>query len=113
LHPSSLGSGVVPRQPLRELSYSGALLKYLGQPLELDELLNAVGKLRVCFSVHDLRKAFAVRIYHETRDVYAVEKALSDANVAVTETYLRFLGLVRGITIRQVFRYTLIPRVFR
>jgi hypothetical protein len=58
-------------------------------------------------------QAFAVRLYHETRDVCAVEKALRDANLAVTETYLRFLGLVGGITIRQVFRYTLIPKVFR
>jgi integrase/recombinase XerD len=43
--------------------------------------------------VHDLRHAFAVRLYQATKDVYQVEKALGHANVAVTETYLKSLGL--------------------
>ena len=55
--------------------------------------LQAAGKIRERYSVHDLRHAFAVRRYQETHDVYAVEKALGHANVAVTERYLRSLGL--------------------
>jgi site-specific recombinase XerD len=43
------------------------------------------------------RQAFAVALYKKTRDVYAVEKALGHANVAVTEGYLRSLGLGGGV----------------
>jgi len=46
---------------------------------------------------HDLRHAFAVRLYGRSRDVYAVKTALFHANVAVTETYLRSLGLSEGL----------------
>jgi integrase len=55
--------------------------------------LLAEGKIRARYSVHDLRHAFAVRVYQATRDIYATEKALGHANVAVTETYLRSLGI--------------------
>lgn len=41
--------------------------------------------------------AFAVRLYEATRDVYAAEKPLGRANVAVTETYLRSLGMEGGL----------------
>jgi hypothetical protein len=34
-----------------------------------------------------------VRLHEATHDVYQVEKALGHANVAVTEGYLRSLGL--------------------
>jgi site-specific recombinase XerD len=43
--------------------------------------------------VYDLRHAFAVRLYQEGRNVCRVEKAFGHANVAVTEHYLRSLGL--------------------
>lgn len=56
--------------------------------------LHGAGKLQARYSVHDLRHAFAVRLYEATRDIYQVEKALGHANVAVTEGYLRSLGLV-------------------
>jgi site-specific recombinase XerC len=56
--------------------------------------LHEAGKLQARYSVHDLRHAFAVRLYVATHDVYQVEKALGHATVAVTETYLRSLGLV-------------------
>jgi integrase len=62
----------------------------------LAKKLHAAGKLHACYSAHDLRHAFAVRIYQETQDVYRVEKALGHANVAVTETYLRSLGFEEG-----------------
>jgi site-specific recombinase XerD len=55
--------------------------------------LHRAGKLQARYSVHDLRHAFAVRLYQGTHDVYQVEKALGHANVAVTETYLRSLGV--------------------
>jgi integrase len=62
--------------------------------------LHAAGKLRERYSVHDLRHAFAVRLYEATHDVHQVEKALGHATVAVTETYLRSLGLV-GVVERE------------
>jgi site-specific recombinase XerC len=43
--------------------------------------------------VHDLRHAYATRLYQETRDIYAVRVALNHANTAVTEGYLRSLGI--------------------
>ncbi len=55
--------------------------------------LHAAGTIKAEYSCHDLRHAFAVRIYQGTHDVYQVEKALGHANVAVTETYLRSLGV--------------------
>lgn len=55
--------------------------------------LEAAGTIRAHYSVHDLRHAFAVRIYGETGDLYRVEKALGHATIGVTETYLRSLGL--------------------
>jgi len=55
--------------------------------------LCAAGRITALYSVHDLRHAFAVRLYQETRDVYAVKTALTHANVSVTETYLRSLGM--------------------
>jgi site-specific recombinase XerD len=51
------------------------------------------GKLRERYSVHDLRHAFAVKLYKATRDVYQVKKALGHATVGVTEAYLRSLGV--------------------
>jgi hypothetical protein len=55
---------------------------------------------RARYSVHDLRHAFAVRVYESTHDIYATEKARGHANVGVTETYLRSLGLADGISCR-------------
>ena len=63
----------------------------------LAEKLHAAGRIRARYSVHDLRHAFAVRLYDATHDVYQVEKALGHASVAVTETYLRSLGVVGGV----------------
>jgi site-specific recombinase XerD len=60
---------------------------------EIAEKMHAEGKLKASYSAHDLRHSFAVQLYEETRDVYAVKTALSHANVTVTETYLRSLGL--------------------
>jgi site-specific recombinase XerD len=46
-----------------------------------------------CIGSNDLRHAFAVRLYEARHDVYQVEKAPGHATVAVTEIYLRSLGL--------------------
>ncbi len=43
--------------------------------------------------MHDLRHAFAVKLYGESRDIYRVSKALHHASVAVTESYLRSIGI--------------------
>ena len=51
------------------------------------------GGLQARYYVNDPRHDFAVRLYQETRDVYAIYKALGHANVAVTEIYLRSLGV--------------------
>lgn len=59
----------------------------------LVEKLFKAGELRGRYSVHDLRHAFAVRLYQNTKDIYQVEKALHHASVGVTESYLRSLGL--------------------
>jgi site-specific recombinase XerD len=59
----------------------------------LSKRLKEAGKIQERYSVHDLRHAFAVKRYQQTHDVYAVEKALGHANMAVTEHYLRSLGI--------------------
>jgi len=46
------------------------------------------------YSVHDLRHAFAIKVYKEGHDIYRVSKLLGHANIQVTETYLRGLGEV-------------------
>lgn len=55
--------------------------------------LHATGRIRARYSVHDLMHAFAVQLYEATRDIYQGEKALGHATVAVTETYLRSIGV--------------------
>lgn len=59
----------------------------------LSGLLFRAGRLRDRYSVHDLRHYFAVRLYEDTHDIYRVSKGLGHATVAVTEHYLRGLGL--------------------
>ena len=55
--------------------------------------LHGEGKLKALYSVHDLRHAFAKRLYLESRDIYRVSRALYHATVDVTAKYLRSLGL--------------------
>ena len=82
--------------PLRGPFVGLTATKILDRFRYLVEKLYAEGRLHARYSVHDLRHAFAVRLYQETKDIYQVEKALGHATVAVTETYLRSLGLVGG-----------------
>ena len=60
----------------------------------LAKRLHAEGKLQAVYSAHDLRHAFAVRLYEQTHDIYRVQQALGHASVAVTENYLRSLGQI-------------------
>jgi site-specific recombinase XerD len=62
----------------------------------LTKKLHAEKKIEARYSCHDLRHAFAVRIYEATHDIYQVERALGHATVGVTETYLRSLGILNG-----------------
>jgi site-specific recombinase XerD len=82
-------AGLPLRAPFAELT-AGAIADRFRR---LAVKLRKAGRLQARYSVHDLRHAFAVRLYSATHDVYQVEKALGHANVAVTETYLRSLGL--------------------
>jgi site-specific recombinase XerD len=58
--------------------------------------LYAAGAIAHRYSVHDLRHAFAIRIYTDTNDIYLVSKRLAHASVNTTERYLRSLGLVNA-----------------
>jgi integrase len=55
--------------------------------------LQKAGQIRERYSVHDLRHAFAVRLYQACHDVYQVKTALGHSSVSATERYLRSLGL--------------------
>ncbi len=50
------------------------------------------GVIRNAYSCHDFRHYYAVNLYRETKDIYAVSRALDHASVAVTETYLAGMG---------------------
>ena len=50
------------------------------------------GVIRHGYSCHDFRHHYAIELYQETKDVYAVKDALGHATVSVTEIYLAGLG---------------------
>jgi site-specific recombinase XerD len=78
--------------PLRS-PFGGVTAKSIAKAFEyLAKKQHAAGRLRERYSVHDLRHAYAVRLYEATRDVYQVKQALGHAGVAVTEKYLRSIG---------------------
>ena len=81
------------RLPLRSPFKAFTATRLLDRFRYLVRILHKAGKIEALYSVHDLRHAFAVRLYESTKDVYQVEKALGHANVSVTELYLRSLGL--------------------
>jgi site-specific recombinase XerC len=96
-------SGVCPEEVRREVERTGSLRSPFagvdeGQIQDafryLVGKLYAGGRLAARYSPHDLRHAFAVRLYQETRDIYAVGKALNHEGIATTERYLRSLGMV-------------------
>ena len=100
-------SGKVPEEAREAIQRAGLSLRSPFKAFTATRLLDrfrylvekqhAAGKIKARYSVHDLRHAYAVRLYQATHDVYQVEKALGHANVSVTETYLRSLGLTEGV----------------
>ncbi len=56
--------------------------------------LSKRGVIRYPYSAHDFRHLFAVHLYQERKDVYAVKEALGHSTTAVTEVYLSGLGLI-------------------
>ncbi len=54
--------------------------------------LSGDGVIRHKYTCHDFRHYFAVNLYRETRDIYAVKEALGHATVSITEVYLAGMG---------------------
>jgi integrase len=86
-------AGLQLRSPLPGLS-AAAIADFF---CRLGIKLGGAGKLQARYSVHDLRHAFAVRLYDAMHDVCQVEKPRGHANLALTETYLRSLRLGGGV----------------
>ena len=52
------------------------------------------GLLRDEFSPHDFRHYYATELYKATKDIRKVQVALGHSNIAITDTYLRGLGVL-------------------
>lgn len=50
------------------------------------------GKLKACYSVHDLRHFYALQEYRARPDLYRLKTLLGHASIGVTEAYLKGLG---------------------
>lgn len=65
-----------------------------------NEIMNAgkklvsQGKLSTVFSPHDFRHFYATELYKTTKDIRKVQIALGHTNIAITDTYLRGLGVL-------------------
>lgn len=96
-------SGSVPAEVIGEVRKAGLPLSgpfagetstsIAGKFAYLTVRLHKERKLEAVYSVHDLRHAFALRFYTETKDIYATSKALGHAWVSVTEKHLKSLGM--------------------
>ena len=60
------------------------------------EDLASRGLVRSAYSAHDFRHFFAVSLYRDTEDIYAVKEELGHATIGVTEEYLAGLGAIRS-----------------
>ncbi len=94
-------SGNPKRHPFKNI----AKITIQGALRRLTVELAGRGVIRHPYSCHDFRHHFAVRLYRETKDVYAVKEALGHATVGVTEIYLAGMGALEN----GVFKYDL-PR---
>ena len=74
-----------PFQGIGKSTIQGAIRKLTAGLVESETI-------RYRYSCHDFRHYFAVRLYREAKDVYAVKEALGHSTVAVTEVYLAGLG---------------------
>jgi integrase len=96
-------SGLVPQEAREAIQRAGLSLRSPFQAWtthKIEDALRAItrklhdaGTIKAEYSCHDLRHAYAVRIYQTTHDVYQVKQALGHATVGVTETYLRSIGV--------------------
>jgi integrase len=80
--------GYLEREPFRRVGLStvqGANRKLTGRLAEQ-------GKIRHRYSAHDYRHYYAVKLYQETQDAYAVKEALGHSTTTVAEVYLAGLG---------------------
>lgn len=80
--------GALKRQPFKDLvkvTLQGALRRLTVELVDR-------GVIRHPYSAHDFRHLYAVSLYQETGDIYAVKEALGHATVSVTEIYLAGLG---------------------
>jgi integrase len=80
--------GMLKRQSFEDLvkvTVQGALRK-------LTKKLSVRGVIRCAYSCYDFRHLYAVSLYQNTKDVYAVKEALRHSTVSVTEIYLVGLG---------------------
>jgi integrase len=59
----------------------------------LCRVLHEEGRIRYAYTAHDFRHRFAMKVYKETRDVLAVQRALGHASLTVTQIYLQGLGV--------------------
>ena len=80
--------GIVKRSPFQGIAKS--TLQGAVRRLTLE--LAAKGAIRHAYSAHDFRHYFAVELYRECGDIYAVKEALGHASIQVTEVYLSGLG---------------------
>jgi site-specific recombinase XerD len=81
-------AGLPLRAPFAELTAA----HISGRFAYLVERLEKAGTIRARYSVHDLRHAFAVRLYEESKhDLRLVKKALGHSGISTTERYLRSL----------------------
>ena len=86
-------SAMQKRQPFRGIAKSTVQ----GAIGRLTKELAGRGVIRHAYSCHDFRHYYAIDLYRETQDVYALKEALGHATVSVTEVYLAGLGaLNRG-----------------
>jgi len=95
-------SGDIPAEIIERIKAAGLLLR---EPF-IDKTTNSIelavayyikklfreGKINAAYSCHDFRHYFAVSHYRNYKDIYAVQRALNHASIAVTERYLRGIG---------------------
>ena len=81
-------SGNVKRQPFKGI----AKITIQAVVHRLTVELAGRGVIRHAYSCHDFRHYFAVGLYRDAKDAYAVKEVLGHATVSVTEIYLAGLG---------------------
>ena len=80
--------GMQKRQPFKGIAKSTVQ----GAIGRLTKELAGRSVIRHAYSCHDFRHFYAITLYQETQDVYALKEALGHATVSVTEIYLAGLG---------------------